>query len=149
LARDVSPEILFPTIIYYQFGIYAQYNSPKVHVTTSTKIHSQQQILQVLPMLCCTLVSCHAGICIAASRPVCCCSFNMTFPCQFPVSYAADIFLSYFTDALSPAFIHGAADLWSHPFTYGATAEQQLQLHHHLLQHPALQHHQLPVRSFL
>merc|ERR1711990_203327 len=33
--------------------------------------------------------------------------------------------------ALSPAFIHGAADLWSHPSfgAYGATAEQQLQLH--------------------
>merc|ERR1712203_620907 len=51
--------------------------------------------------------------------------------------------------ALSPAFIHGAADLWSHPLAYGATAEQQLQLHQQaLLHHPALQQ-QLPVRSFL
>lgn len=56
--------------------------------------------------------------------------------------------------ALSPAFIHGAADLWSHPSMsgYGATAEQQLQLQLHqqaaLLHHPALQQ-QLPVRSFL
>jgi len=55
--------------------------------------------------------------------------------------------------ALSP-FIHGAADLWSHPSMsgYGATAEQQLQLQLHqqaaLLHHPALQQ-QLPVRSFL
>lgn len=49
--------------------------------------------------------------------------------------------------ALSPAFIHGAADLWSHPL-YGATAEQQLQLHQQALLHPALQQ-QLPVRSFL
>lgn len=46
-----------------------------------------------------------------------------------------------------PAFLHGAADLWSHPLAYGATAEQQLQLQHQLL-HPALQQ-QLPVRSFL
>lgn len=50
--------------------------------------------------------------------------------------------------ALSPAFIHGAADLWSHPLAYGATAEQQLQLHQQALLHPALQQ-QLPVRSFL
>jgi len=55
--------------------------------------------------------------------------------------------------ALSPAFIHGASDLWSHPSMagYGATAEQQLQLQLHqqaLLHHPALQQ-QLPVRSFL
>jgi len=49
---------------------------------------------------------------------------------------------------LSPAFIHGAADLWSHPLAYGATAEQQLQLHQQALLHPALQQ-QLPVRSFL
>ena len=55
----------------------------------------------------------------------------------------------FFTEALSPAFIHGAADLWSHPLAYGATAEQQLQLHQQaLLHHPALQQ-QLPVRSFL
>ena len=58
-------------------------------------------------------------------------------------------FSSFFTEALSPAFIHGAADLWSHPLAYGATAEQQLQLHQQaLLHHPALQQ-QLPVRSFL
>lgn len=55
--------------------------------------------------------------------------------------------------ALSPAFIHGAADLWSHPSMSGyGTAEQQLQLQLHqqaaLLHHPALQQ-QLPVRSFL
>lgn len=56
--------------------------------------------------------------------------------------------------ALSPAFIHGAADLWSHPSMsgYGATAEQQLQIQLHqqalALHHPALQQ-QLPVRSFL
>jgi len=51
--------------------------------------------------------------------------------------------------ALSPAFIHGAADLWSHPLAYGATAEQlQQQLHQQALLHPALQQ-QLPVRSFL
>merc|ERR1712241_1287495 len=50
--------------------------------------------------------------------------------------------------ALSPAFIHGAADLWSHPLAYGATAERQLQLHQQALLHPALQQ-QLPVRSFL
>lgn len=50
--------------------------------------------------------------------------------------------------ALSPAFLHGAADLWSHPLAYGATAEQQLQLHQQALLHPALQQ-QLPVRSFL
>ena len=53
-----------------------------------------------------------------------------------------------FIEALSPAFIHGAADLWSHPLAYGATAEQQLQLHQQALLHPALQQ-QLPVRSFL
>ena len=53
-----------------------------------------------------------------------------------------------FSEALSPAFIHGAADLWSHPLAYGATAEQQLQLHQQALLHPALQQ-QLPVRSFL
>lgn len=55
-----------------------------------------------------------------------------------------------FSEALSPAFIHGAADLWSHPSfgAYGATAEQQLQLHQQALLHPALQQ-QLPVRSFL
>jgi len=57
-----------------------------------------------------------------------------------------------FSEALSPAFMHGAADLWSHP-GYGASisAEQQLQLQLHqqaLLQHPALQQ-QMPVRSFL
>jgi len=54
--------------------------------------------------------------------------------------------------ALSPAFIHGAADLWPHHFSaaYAAAgAEQQLQLHQQaLLGHPALQQ-QLPVRSFL
>lgn len=50
--------------------------------------------------------------------------------------------------ALSPAFLHGAADLWSHPLAYGATAEQQLHLHQQALLHPALQQ-QLPVRSFL
>jgi hypothetical protein len=60
----------------------------------------------------------------------------------------------FVSEALSPAFIHGAADLWSHPSMsgYGATAEQQLQLQLHqqaaLLHHPALQQ-QLPVRSFL
>ena len=60
-----------------------------------------------------------------------------------------EILLSFFAEALSPAFIHGAADLWSHPLAYGATAEQQLQLHQQaLLHHPALQQ-QLPVRSFL
>ena len=53
-----------------------------------------------------------------------------------------------YIEALSPAFIHGAADLWSHPLAYGATAEQQLQLHQQALLHPALQQ-QLPVRSFL
>jgi len=58
-----------------------------------------------------------------------------------------------FSEALSPAFIHGASDLWSHPSMsgYGVTAEQQLQLQLHqqaLLHHPALQQ-QLPVRSFL
>ena len=51
-------------------------------------------------------------------------------------------------EALSPAIFHGAADLWSHPLAYGATAEQQLQLHQQALLHPALQQ-QLPVRSFL
>lgn len=60
--------------------------------------------------------------------------------------------------ALSPAFIHGAAtataaDLWPHHFSYAnaAAAEQlQQQLQHHpaALLHPALQQ-QLPVRSFL
>jgi len=61
--------------------------------------------------------------------------------------------------ALSPAFIHGAAaamnqaaELWPHhAFSYAnaAAAEQQLQLHQQaLLGHPALQQ-QLPVRSFL
>ena len=57
-----------------------------------------------------------------------------------------------FAEALSPAFIHGAADLWPHHFSaaYAAAgAEQQLQLHQQaLLGHPALQQ-QLPVRSFL
>lgn len=53
-----------------------------------------------------------------------------------------------FPEALSPAFIHGAAELWSHPLAYGATAEQQLQLQQQALLHPALQQ-QLPVRSFL
>jgi len=57
--------------------------------------------------------------------------------------------LSMYQQALSPAFIHGAADLWSHPLAYGATAEQlQQQLHQQALLHPALQQ-QLPVRSFL
>lgn len=50
--------------------------------------------------------------------------------------------------ALSHPIFHGAADLWSHPLAYGATAEQQLQLHQQALLHPALQQ-QLPVRSFL
>jgi len=59
--------------------------------------------------------------------------------------------------ALSPAFIHGAAaaataaELWPHQLSYAnaAAAEQQLQLHQQaLLGHPAFQQ-QLPVRSFL
>jgi len=54
---------------------------------------------------------------------------------------------------LSPAFMHGGADLWSHPSmsAYGATAEQQLQLQLQLHQQALLHHpaQQLPVRSFL
>jgi RNA recognition motif-containing protein len=60
--------------------------------------------------------------------------------------------------ALSPAFIHGAAaaataaELWPHQLSYAnaAAAEQQLALHQQaLLGHPAFQQQQLPVRSFL
>lgn len=52
------------------------------------------------------------------------------------------------SEALNPAFIHGA-DLWPHHLAYAAAgAEQQLHLHQQALLHPALQQ-QLPVRSFL
>ena len=66
-------------------------------------------------------------------------------------------FFPTFSEALSPAFIHGAAaaataaELWPHQLSYAnaAAAEQQLQLHQQaLLGHPAFQQ-QLPVRSFL
>jgi len=59
----------------------------------------------------------------------------------------------FVSEALSPAFMHGGADLWSHPSmsAYGATAEQQLQLQLQLHQQALLHHpaQQLPVRSFL
>ena len=59
-----------------------------------------------------------------------------------------DWYKSYFSEALSPAFIHTGADLWPHPLNF-ASAEQLQQLQQQaLLGHPAL-HQQLPVRSFL
>ena len=71
---------------------------------------------------------------------------SLTFDFNFGLKFIKFYILA---EALSPAFIHGAADLWSHPLAYGATAEQlQQQLHQQALLHPALQQ-QLPVRSFL